>query len=110
MTILNKVINQTFDRMDLKQIRAFLFMGAEECNNPNEPYDVRLTKASDPLYERINSLYPDTSELTEATNEVSTALSTYQDVYMEIGMKAGARLLHQLLLENGFEKGDSGNE
>jgi len=109
MTILNKVINQTFDRVDLKQIRAFLFMGAESCNKPDETYDVRLTKASDPLYERINSLYSDAAELTEATNEVSTALSTYQDVYMEIGMKAGARLLHQLLLEGGFEKEDKAN-
>lgn len=101
MTIINKVINQTFDRMDLEQIRAFLLMGFEECNRQTEPYDVRLSNASDPIYERINSLYPNANELTDATNELSKALSTYQEVYMEIGMKAGARLLHQLLLKGG---------
>ena len=100
MDAVSNYIRKTFERMDLRQIRAFLFSGGEEVKKlgeSHEPYNVRLNNASNPVYERLNSLYPVASELSEATDELSNALSTYQEVYMEIGMKAGARLLYQLL-------------
>jgi len=91
-------IRNAFARMDLWQIRAFILHGTEQRNPANEPYDVQLKKAADPIYNRINSLYPVQSELTEASNDIAKALSAYEEVYMEIGMKLGAKLVYQLLL------------
>ena len=92
-------IKNVFDRMDLKQIRAFMLMGsAEEVINPGDNYNLRLQQASDTIYKRVECCYTDSRELNDITNEVADALSAYEDVYMEIGMKAGARLLYQLLL------------
>jgi len=60
-----------------------------------------LKKASDPIYNRINSLYSIPSELTEASNDISKALTAYEEVHMEIGMKLGAKLIYQLLIVEG---------
>ena len=91
-------IKKVFPRMDLWQIRAFILYGTEQNNPTNESYDVQLKKATEPIYNRINSLYPVQSELTEASNDIAKALSAYEEVYMEIGMKLGAKLVYQLLL------------
>ena len=92
-------ITDTFARMDLQRIREFMLYGAEQLSREEaEGYNIRLKQASDPIYNRLNGLYPDSRELTEATNELSRALSARDEVYMEIGMKAGARLIYQLLL------------
>ena len=91
-------ITKTFERMDLKQIRAYLIYGAEQkIHKDIPPYAERLQQATNPIYKRLETLYPEQSALTEATNELSDAISAYQEVYLEIGMKAGAKLLHQLL-------------
>jgi len=91
-------MKKSFARMNLQQIRAFVLCGAEQYNLSNEPYDERLKNATEPIYNRINSLYSIQSELTDASNDISRALSAYEEVYMEIGMKLGARLIHQLLI------------
>ena len=66
----------------------------------NAQYSARLRNASDPVYNRINNLYPYIRERDTATDEVTAVISAYQEVYMEIGMKAGARLLYQLMVED----------
>ncbi|MCL2853458.1 MAG: hypothetical protein FWE20_10595 [Defluviitaleaceae bacterium] len=96
----NSYISRTFTRMDLERISKFFLYGEEHKTQHSDLYFERLEKASKPIYNRINSLYPNASDLTEPTNELSHALSTFQEVYMEIGMKAGARLLYQLMLED----------
>jgi len=93
-------INEAFARMDLWQIRAFILHGTEQYKQSDEPYDVQLKKATAPIYSRLESLYPNQSDLTQASNDMSKALSAYEEVYMELGMKLGARLLYQLLLKD----------
>ena len=77
-----------------------------------ESYDIRLKRAGEAIYARINDLYPNSSsELTEATNDLSQALSTHDEIYMEIGMKAGARLIYQLLLtDNPIQPQEKGEQ
>jgi len=99
----SKYINAAFARVNLEQIRSFILTGLEDKQELlDEQYNARLEKASEPIYNRLSSLYPSANELTEPANELSHALSTFQDVYMEIGMKAGAKLLYQLIVEDAM--------
>ena len=94
-------IKDTFARMDLQQIREFLMYGTElDEKEAAVPYEIRLKNASDPIYKRINSLYPEIDEHTKACNDIAQAITAFEEVYMEIGMKAGARLIYQLLLSD----------
>ena len=93
-------ITKTFARMDIEKLSNFFLYGEEAKTQQNTSYSERLEKASEPVYSRLDSLYPSAKELTEPANEVSHALSTYSEIYMEIGMKAGARLLYQLMMED----------
>ena len=94
-------ITDTFARMDLQQIREFLLNGTELfIGVDDEPYDIRLKRESDPIYNRLESLYSDRIEMDKAAADLSRALTAYAEIYMEIGMKAGARLVHQLLFED----------
>ena len=94
-------IAKTFARMDIeKLVRFFIFGEESKTKHSSDSYEERLDKASEPIYNRIYSLYPHAKDSTEPCNELSHALSTFQDVYMEIGMKAGARLLYQLMIED----------
>ena len=47
---MGEYINDIFARGDLQQIRSFLLTGAEESNQSDESYHVRLKQASDPIY------------------------------------------------------------
>jgi len=96
----NDHITKTFARMDMQKLIRFFVYGEESKTAHNTPYAERLEKASEPIYNRIYSLYPTAKESNEPINELTHAISTFQDVYMEIGMKAGARLLYQLMLED----------
>jgi len=100
---ISNYIDETFARMSLEQIRAFILTGAGDNHQQykDEQYSQRLKKASDPIYDRINSLYTDRDECEKANNEIANAVTVFQEVYMDIGMKAGARLLYQLMVEDG---------
>ena len=91
---------EAISRTNIQDIREFLICGVEECTYRNEPCEVWLKKECDPIYKRLERLYPESDKLDEANADLSQALSAYQAVYMEIGMKAGARLIYQLLIEN----------
>ncbi len=91
-------VKEAFARMNLPQIRSFLLCGTDEFSEPAQPYREALKQASDPIYRRLESLYPDGGELDSANADLSVALSAHQDIFMELGMKAGARLLYHLLL------------
>ena len=91
-------IKDALARADIQYIREFIMYGAELAVENNEPYHVRLVKGSDPIYDRLKSLYPDEAERDKAHADLSHALSAYQDTYMEVGMKIGARLIYQLLI------------
>lgn len=90
-------IKDAFARMNLQQNISFLLFGTDDFAEETHPYREVLTQNSDPIYKRLESIYPDGPELDKATADLSLALSAYEHVYMEIGMKAGARLVHQLL-------------
>lgn len=90
-------IKETFDRMDLRQIRSFLLYGTDDFAEETHPYREKLKENSKPIYKRLESIYPDETELDKAAADLSQALTAYEYVYRELGMKAGARLLHQLL-------------
>jgi hypothetical protein len=80
-------IKTAFTRMNLHQIRAFILYGTEQKIFDDMSYKEKLEKSTEPLNNRINSLYSTSSELTSATNDIAKALSAYEEVYMEIGMK-----------------------
>ena len=92
-------IKNTFARMCLQQIRDFVLYGSEACQTETENYHMRLRQGSDPIYRRLESLYPnDETERDKAASDLSLALAAHDAVYMEMGMKTGARLIYQLLL------------
>lgn len=93
-------IKDAFARTNLQYIREFIMSGAELVEPKDEPYHVRLKKESDPIFNRLKSLYPNEDELDKANADLARALSSYEDVHMEMGMKIGARLIYQLLISN----------
>lgn len=93
-------IKEAFGRMNLRQLRSFLLYGTDDFAEGTQPYRDTLKKECDPIYRRLESIYPDGPERDEATADLSQALTAYEYVYMELGMKAGARLLYHLLIEN----------
>jgi hypothetical protein len=90
-------IKDAYARMDLPKLRSFLLYGQEDFSEDVTPYSETLQQRSDPIYKRLETLYPDSKELDRADADLSDALTAYQNVYMELGMKAGARLIFQLL-------------
>ena len=111
---MSNYITDTFSRMDLQRLREFMVYGTSGSALEAEAYqayDKRLKESSDPIYNRLRSIYPNESDMNEAATDLSEALSVRDEVYMEIGMKAGARLIYQLLLTDNptppiQEKGD----
>lgn len=91
-------IKDAFGRMNLRQLRSFLLYGTDDYAEEVQPYKARLKENSNPIYRRLESIYPDETELDKAAADLSQALTAYEYVYMELGMKAGARLLYHLLL------------
>ena len=91
-------IKEAIERTNLQDIREFLLHGAEECTHRSEPYEAWLIKECDPIYKRLEALYPTEDNREQADADLSQALSAYQSVYMEVGMKIGAKLLYQLLV------------
>jgi hypothetical protein len=90
-------IEKAFARMDLPQLRSFLLYGSGEYDEEVRPYQTALDKGSAAIRNRLESVYPDATDLDHAVADLNDALVTYENVYMELGMKAGARLLHHLL-------------
>ncbi len=93
-------IKNTFERMDLQYIQQYLLYGVQDITNDKRKYKDKLKFESEPIYNRLQSIYPDEDERDKATADLSQALAAYEAVYMEIGMKAGARIVHQLLLND----------
>lgn len=92
-------IKETFERMNLRQIRQFLLYGVDELSQGmQQPYKDRLKEESNPIYDRLKSIYSDETELDKSYADLSQALTAYESVYTEIGMKAGASLIYKLLL------------
>ncbi len=91
-------IKDAFSRMNLQQLRSFLLYGTDDYSDDTLPYRDKLKSDCDPIYKRIERIYPDGAQRDEAAADLSRALTAYEYVYMELGMKAGARLLYQLLL------------
>lgn len=94
-------IKDAFGRMLLQQTIGFLLFGSEGFAEETHPYWDVLKNSSDPIYKRLESIYPDGIELDRATADLPLALSAQEHVYMEIGMKAGARRIHKLLCMDG---------
>ena len=72
--------------------------GGELCAYRNQSYEAWLKKECDPIYKRLEALYPTEDSRNEAEANLSQALSAYQSVYTELGMKIGAKLVYQLLV------------
>jgi len=89
-------IKDIFARLDLQHIREFLLYGVQACQMETENYHTRLKKDSDPIYNRLESLYQDETERDKAANDLGLAFASQNAVYFEMGMKAGARLALQL--------------
>lgn len=97
-------INNVLPRADLRQIRSFLLYGTDDFAEDVKPYIETLENASDPINKRLESIYPEGSELDNAAADLSKALTAREHVYMELGMKAGARLIYQLLFSDDSQK------
>lgn len=92
-------IKKIFERVTLQQMRSFLLSGVDDFNDDLTLIE-RITNDQKPIFERLEKLCPDETELDNAVCDLSQALTAYENAYMEIGMKAGARLVYTLLLEN----------
>ncbi|MCL2544522.1 MAG: hypothetical protein FWE77_01240 [Clostridia bacterium] len=57
----------------------------------------RLKEESEPIYTRLQALYPNPDAYDEALYDLSRALAAYAATYLELGVMAGARLARQLL-------------
>lgn len=93
-------IKDVFSRMNLHQLLSFLLYGTDDFAKRTTPYQETLKAGSDPIYKRLEKVYPNEAEWDEAAVDLSQALAAYECVYTELGMKAGARILHQLLLSD----------
>lgn len=83
-------IKEAFEQMNLHQIRSFIPYGADDFVEEMQPYCKKLKKDCNSIYKRLESIYPDGTELDKAVADLSGALNAYKYVYMELGMKAGA--------------------
>jgi len=103
-------IDKMFKHMNLQAVCNLLIYGTDECEPDNLPYSVKLKNGSDPIYKRIENLYPKGKERDEALSDLSKALSAYEAVYLELGMKAGARLICQLLISDAPQTIENKNQ
>jgi len=86
-----------FERMDIKQLCAFLLCGADDPETDRRDYGQKIKEESKPLFRRLENLYPDGEERDDFFSDILQALVAHEQVYMEMGMKAGAKLIFQLL-------------
>lgn len=100
-------IKDAFTRINLRQFQHFLLYGTDDFDREKQSYRDRLKNGCDPVYKRLDSLYPNQIERDKAAADLSQALTAYESVYMEMGMKAGARLVHQLLLTDDLPLTDT---
>jgi len=90
-------LEQILQRADVRQIRTFLLHGAEAVE-PGACFSAqKLAEESEPIYTRLEKLYPNRDALDEANADLARALAAYQDAYLELGIVAGARLARQLM-------------
>ena len=89
-------IFEIFERLNLQQIREFLFHGVE-CDVSNETYRKRLEIAEEDVFKVIDENLPNKEERDKVVNEVHHYATISEEVYMEIGMQCGAILAMQLL-------------
>ena len=90
-------IDKILQRADVRQIRAFLLHGVEDLETDTRLPAQRLKEESQPIYARLEKLYPDGDALDEALFDLACALGAYEKTYLELGFMAGARLTRQLL-------------
>ena len=93
-------IKKIFSRMTLQEVRNFILQGQDIFaeNHITIPYKEYLKNESEPIHDRLRSLYPDEEQFNTATADLYKAMNAQEIVYTELGMKAGARLIYQLLL------------
>ncbi|MEA4848201.1 MAG: hypothetical protein VB106_13305, partial [Clostridiaceae bacterium] len=60
-------IKNAFARMNLQQNISFLLFGTDDFTEETHPYWEVLKENSDPIYKRLESIYPDGIELDKAT-------------------------------------------
>ena len=92
--------SEIFARTELQRVLGFISDGAGDSSINDEPYNIRLSKATSHILTRLEGIYPNADEMDNAQSDLNQALAAYKNVYMEIGMKTGVRLLHQLLSSN----------
>jgi len=103
-------INAAFARMNLYQISNFFLYGVDGNADNAIPYSDALRKGCDPIYRRLDIMYPDITERDKAAADLSLAFAVYENVYMQLGMKAGARLIQQLLLDDDRHCAENTND
>ncbi len=95
-------------RINIQEIRSFVLDGIDLsswCVKPDVGnYEERLRKGETPLWEFLDSLYPDGDERDDVYDIVCDAIITNQEVYTELGMRLGANLILELLQKNPFEE------
>lgn len=88
-----------FERMNIHQVRTFFLCGVEDLGTDMRSYEQRIKEEDEPVYKRLEDLYPDGQERDEFLSDINQAFVVREQVYLEMGMKAGARLIFELLLK-----------
>jgi hypothetical protein len=91
-------IDEIFERVNLQQMRAFLFHGAELTETTPLSDEQRLHGAADEATQLLKHCFPDSPEAYErAECTILDALGVYGEVYMEVGLQAGFFLVKQMI-------------
>jgi len=93
-------VKKIFERLDLQQIRNFLFTGVELREIDERTYIERLEEESQSIEKRLENIFKNKEELDEVFYELGQSEETHAEVFFEMGIKVGARLIFQLLYQN----------
>lgn len=63
---MSNYIKEAFERMTLPQFRSFILYGTDDYAEEVQPYRDKLKQDSDPIYKRLETIYPDETELDNA--------------------------------------------
>lgn len=86
-----------FKRLNIQELREFLFHGVECSEYDNRTYNERVEIPYQDLCEILHREFPDLKKYEAMLNIIYEYSEAIKDVYMEIGLQSGFTLANQLL-------------
>ena len=83
-------IKAAFARMNLHQISNFFLYGVDSIVDEVVPYSDALKKGCDPIYRRLDIMYPDITQRDKAAADLTLAFAVYENVVVALTESATA--------------------